>query len=248
MSSRHLLKWMAPGSFIRNFLDASNVELGTSPIRTGNRNQGTGQISRIRTKTRDRSSRVVCASESDLDEYASAEPDFSTAQLLAKNGHHAQSQSHRPHGEVALECLGESAEEAEEMRRHKLAVKDVDKVRILDEPDPRFVSKDAGITSVLLHTFPLTVRPKQSATLTGMLCSSEHKSMFAANASALFGIVAEVCGCTAPSELDCRITHLKNWTFTPITDNSRVAFVTLDKASNRPKRTREKNHDAGHTQ
>src|SRR5271165_1249063 len=30
MSSRHLPKWMAPGSFIRNLLDASNVELGTS--------------------------------------------------------------------------------------------------------------------------------------------------------------------------------------------------------------------------
>ena len=28
----------------------------------------------------------MCASESDLDEYASAEPDFSTAQLLSKMG------------------------------------------------------------------------------------------------------------------------------------------------------------------
>ena len=65
--------------------------------------------------------------------------------------------------------------------------------------------------------------------------------MFAANASALFGIVAEVCGCTVQSELDCRITHLKNWTFTPITDNSRVVFVTLDKASNRTQKdTRKK--------
>jgi hypothetical protein len=32
-----LPKWMAPGSFIRNFLDASNVELGTSPIRMSRR-------------------------------------------------------------------------------------------------------------------------------------------------------------------------------------------------------------------
>jgi hypothetical protein len=38
-------------------------------------------------------------------------------------------------GEVALECLAELPEEAEEMRRQMLAVKGVAEVRILDQAE-----------------------------------------------------------------------------------------------------------------